>query len=234
MNEIVTPLLIASGTLAGLLNRICKPAADELGQLWADNVHAWRMANLEKIAKAAEEKLKDSTENIQAAPRLICNIVQEASLIDDPYLQDMWSGLLASSCNENGDDDSNLIFVNILSNLTKLQARVLKYACENTHLSSTPELLVQAINDVTINLSTLKEIAGESDIQRLDRELDHLRALELIVGGFNAWNVDDILITPTTLALHLYVRCNGSRLSPADYFSFIDENQGLSGAAGRS
>ena len=61
------------------------------------------------------------------------------------------------------------------------------------------------------------EAVGESDIQRLDRELDHLRELGLIDGGLepgSPW----IRIRPTPLALHLYVRCRGSRLSPVEFF----------------
>ena len=42
----------------------------------------------------------------------------------------MWGGLLASSCTTDGDDESNLIFINILSQITSLQAKIINYACE--------------------------------------------------------------------------------------------------------
>ena len=49
--------------------------------------------------------------------------------------------------------------------------------------------------------------------------MDHLRGQELIIGGFNAnSNSENANITPTALALQLYVRCQGYIGSPCDYF----------------
>lgn len=64
-------------------------------------------------------------------------------------------------------------------------------------------------------------ISGITDLHRLDRELDHLRALELIDGGVP---VDEegpevtIAFKPTGLGLNLYVRCQGATESPVVYF----------------
>lgn len=68
-----------------------------------------------------------------------------------------------------------------------------------------------------VSLTQLQEIAGVVDSHRLDRELDHLRALGLVDGGFNADEFEAYL-TPTALALHMFARGQGHRGDPVDYF----------------
>jgi len=115
------------------LSRICLPAAEEFGLLLRDRVRAWRAANIAAITQKAQERLEveKAPEKVHAHPRLVFRIIAEGSWTDDQLLQDMWAGLLAASCSQSGQDDSDLIFVNLLSPLTRMEARVLRYACEN-------------------------------------------------------------------------------------------------------
>lgn len=126
-------------------------------------------------------------------------------------------GLLSSSCTESGDDDSNLLFVNLLSELTKLQARLLNYICENAPKSALPNGLIDS-EDMTIAFKTLQDITGETNIHRLDLEIDHLREVGLIYGGFDPYGTADPVAQPSAIALNMYVRCHGSRESPIDFF----------------
>src|SRR5436190_421992 len=83
---------------------------------------------------------------------------------------------------------------------------------ENAKKFASPLGLVQA-EEFQIPLEELQKISGVLDVHRLDRELDHLRALELIWTGldFHSATAD---ITPSALALYLYVRGQGSLQSP--------------------
>lgn len=137
----------------------------------------------------------------------------------------MWAGLLASSCNEAGNDESNLLFINILKQLTSVEISILNHACEECDKSVTKAGWVQA-NELEIVLDGLIELTSVSDFHRLDRELDHLRSLELIVSGFNPYSTEAD-ITPTALALQLYVRSQGYIGSPIDYFGIekIDDGE---------
>lgn len=152
-------------------------------------MRGWRAANIAAITARAEERLNnaDAPANVHAHPRLVSGILEEGSWIEDPIVQDLWGGLLSSSCTENGDDDSNLVFINLLSELTKLQARLLKYSCENAPKSAAPNGLIQA-EEIIVSLDALTEITGETDIHRLDREMDHLREVGLIHGGFDSYS----------------------------------------------
>jgi len=214
---------LAGATVEGasaFLSRICLPAAEEFGLLLRDRVREWRASNLANIVLKAEARLNESshTSNGHAHPRLVSTILEQGSWIDDPVVQDLWAGLLSSSCTEKGDDDSNLLFVNMLSELTKLQARLLNYVCETATKSVMANGLLAA-GELTIELSLLTEITSEADIYRLDTELDHLRELGLIHGGFELYSTPPVVrASPSAIALHMYVRCHGGRQSPLEYF----------------
>jgi hypothetical protein len=209
---------------AAVLGRICLPAAEEFGLLLRDRVSGWRACNLIAVTQKVERKMTEQKvpEDAHAHPRIVHTIIEQGSLTDDAGLQEMWAGLLASSCTEAGDDDSNLIFTSLLGRLTRLQARVLKYACEESTKLITPAGFIYA-NPFLVPFERLPEVAGEDDIQRLDRELDSLRGMSLIQeqGGFSGYNREIIYLTPTPLALHMYVRCQGSRASPLEFFKLL-------------
>ena len=218
INKITT---VSIDSAAAFLRLICRPAAEEFGLLLQDNVRSWRALNLAKITKKGEKKLDQhnyNDEDVHAHPRIVFGILDKGSWNDDDDIQDFWAGLLASSCTIEGNDDSNLIFIKLLSDLTKLQACILNYVCKTATKLATSTLFIYA-RSLTLSLETLIEITGETDIQRLDRELDHLREIGLIKGGFNALEpAINAEIEPSALALHMFVRCQGSRKSPIDYF----------------
>ena len=134
----------------------------------------------------------------------------------------MWSGLLASSTSSHGHSDENLVFMNLLKQLSSLEVKILRFAVEQARkYTSTHGLMIS--QDLIVPIDKLPELFGVQDLQRLDRELDHLRELGLIGsamggGGGIILGSNNADLTPSSLALHLYVRAQGSRLSPAAYW----------------
>jgi hypothetical protein len=218
----------AVDSASAFLGRICLPAAEELGLLFRDKVANWRARNAVAIVEAARERLESGPEiaaPIQAHPRIVGQIIDAGSWADSDNVQKLWAGLLASSCTTDGKDESNLIFANLLSQLTGLEANILAYGCQTAEkgVSSAGWLFA---NELRVNVAELIRITGVDDLQRLDRELDHLRALELIVGGFDPDTLDAD-IQPTSLGLHLYARCNGHREDPSLFYGLhIAVNEG--------
>ena len=81
-----------------------------------------------------------------------------------------------------------------------------------------------------MSFDQLVEVTGCQDVHRLDRKLDHLRIFELIGaggfgtgGGFVTHETLDASINVSALALHLYVRGQGSTASPTEYFSLTQK-----------
>lgn len=231
---------------AAFLSRISLPAAEEFGLLLRDKVSNWRTLNAAKIAQKAERILHEQggVEEKRAPPRLIWTTLENGSWSEDDNLQEMWAGLLASSCTEGGNDESNLIFINLLSQLTTSEAKLVSYLCQQAQKVTNP-IGVVASYTVEVSKERLMEVTGVSDRNQINRELAHLNALALIHGQFGsepeteeteAYSHLDLLsqfvhtpdfdvanIYPTHLGISLYVRCEGSLLPPAEYFQLTSE-----------
>ncbi|MDH4227726.1 MAG: DUF4393 domain-containing protein [Deltaproteobacteria bacterium] len=215
-NTLAKGVVDAAGAFLG---RICLPAAEEFGLYLEDKVSAWRTKNTANIVLGAKQILESQggIKNKHAHPRLVHTILENGSWVEDTDIQKMWAGLLASSCTESGDCEENLMFSNLLKQLTSLQVKILKYACEHSEKYIITPTGLPFSNALYISTEKLKAITGVVDIHRLDRELDHLRSLELIIGGYNSLGSNPE-ITPTALSMHLYVRGHGSEESPVSFF----------------
>lgn len=223
--KIVTKSVIDAA--GAFLSRICLPAAEEFGLMLSDRVKHWREINKVRLLQKAEEKLiKYNPEKDQHAhPRLVAEILNKGSWEANEEVQDMWAGLLASSCTKDDTDESNLLFINILSQLTSLQAKILNYVCENGRKTLSKAGWLQSADELVVHLDILQTITNCTDFHRLDRELDHLRNLGLIgqsgLGGGFGPDSTDADITPTGLALQMYVRCKGFIDDPSTFFELV-------------
>ncbi|WP_066219719.1 Abi-alpha family protein [Formosa haliotis] len=210
--------------IEGFLLLTCKPALGEIGQMAQDKVRYWRLNNTIKMLEKAKGKLdfqNDSFE-LKSHPRIGLSIIENSSLIDNDFVLELWAGLFASSCTLDGQDDENLIFVDILKSLTTAQAKIIQYAVENSRKVLYPNGLVTTDGDLKVHAEDLKRITGVQNIHRIDRELDSLNYMGLIPslsGGFDASGPELVAnICPTYLALSLYIRCQGSSLDPDIYW----------------
>lgn len=227
---------LAKGTIDGtgaFLGRICLPAAEEFGLLLKDKVSAWRVNNAIAIVRKAEEKLNklENNENLHAHPRLVTTAFETGSFSDNPEVQEMWAGLLASSCDEEGKDESNLLFMTILSQINSTEAIILNYLCKTANKTVSENGFIWA-DELEITLEKITELTGITDIHRMDRELDHLRALDMISGGFNTTD-DTAKAAPRSLGLNMYVSCQGSKKSPLEYFDISYEKNPYSEGSAR-
>lgn len=190
---------------------MCLPAAEEVGLHFRDKVRGWRLKNTLTIIHEAKQMLekRGNPELLHAHPRVAIKVIQEGSCVDSPDLQKMWAGLLASSCTKDGTDETSLIFVNILTQISSVQARMINYMTQESVKRFYARL--PNYNPVTIEVSTLCDIAGLTDTSILERELNHLGYLGLIfnqeLGSAN--QTDKYRITIKDVTLRLCARCNG-------------------------
>jgi hypothetical protein len=207
--------------VAEFLGRICLPAAEEFGLLLRDKVGAWRARNALALTLKAKDMIetRGDEEGRHAHPRIVGGILEHGSWSDDDEVQGMWAGLLASACTKTGRAQENLIYMNYLAQITTSQAKTLTFACESArkYKSSSGLLLAQRF---VCSVSEITMICGNEDLHSMDLELDHLRSLGLIdsYSGLNPNDAAEAYLTPSAIALQLYVRCQGYVGSPVDYF----------------
>lgn len=225
---------VTDGTVDGaraFLGRVCLPAAEEFGLLLQDHVKSWRARNATVLASKAEERVKlhHGDAEVKVHPRIAHSVFDEGSWIEDEMTHNMWAGLLASGCDVSGTDDSNVVFISILKQMTAPQVRILRYAVESTHKFISKAGWPYA-DQITCSVEKLIEVCGVQDVLRIDRELDHLRSMDLIVGGFTQSDNNIADISPTPLALHLYVRGEGFPGSPVEFWILEKKSESKSNA----
>ncbi|QOJ19405.1 MAG: DUF4393 domain-containing protein [Gammaproteobacteria bacterium] len=207
-----------SQSIGKLIGKLTFPAAEEIGKALKAHASLWRIRNVDKILKKADELSKDIDINGKKINiRLLHHIIDEGSWNDNEQVMEMWAGLLISSCSNNGQDDSNLIFINILKQMTSSEALILKHACEEYMPTITTPGLIACEEQVIKTPQELIEITKINDIDQIDRELDHLRSLEVIQAGFTV-GISTANIAPTALGIQLFIRCKGYTGSPKEYF----------------
>lgn len=208
--------------VSAFLSRICLPAAEEFGLLLRDKVSAWRAKNAVAIAEKAEAAFNrlPNPSNRHAHPRIVGAIIENGSWTDEVDVQDMWAGLLASACTESGRSQENLIYVNLLAQLTTSQARLLAFSCEKAQKFKSETGLILA-RELTATVEEMIAASGTKDIHALDLEVDHLRHMGLLDlrSGLSPHSFEAPRITPTAPALHLFVRCHGFVGAPPEFFN---------------
>ena len=216
---------VTAATTVGVgafLSRICLPAAEEFGLLLQDKVRGWRARNATAIVERAAEMVDalPYAANRQAHPRIVGAILDAGSWADEDDVRAMWAGLLATSCTETGRSHENLIFVNLLAQLTPSQARLLNLSCAKAPKSKTSAGLIQA-QRYSPTIEEIKAASGTTDLHLLDLEVDHLRELGLLQleSGLSPHEAEPARLTPSAIALLLYVRSAGHLGSPVEYFA---------------
>ena len=200
------------------LTLICQPAAKEFGLLLKDQVKALRQANLVRIANKAEKKLNDKSEKeVYAHPRVITLACESGSWSEEDEVQEMWAGLIASACTEDGQDDSNLVFVQLLGQLTARQAKFIRHLCQNSKFyKETSGWIYAGMGEWKFR--ELTSAVGYETSDRFRTEISHLRQLGLIDVWFSRRESELMRCGPTALALELYARSQGSRETITHYY----------------
>ncbi len=200
---------------------LCLPAAGEFGLLLRDKVLIWRLNNIVSIVEKTKKIIHeiDSAKSKHAHPRIVIKVIQEGSCVDDSNLQEMWAGLLASSCTEDGTDETNLIFVNVLAQLSSSQAKIIKLPFIEGNYKAYQHDKTE-YTDVEKERSGLIEYTGLPNWGVLKRELDHLGSLGLVSYHLRS-NPRRTLVSIhyEEAALWLYARCQGHTGSLQQFIS---------------
>lgn len=197
------------------LTRISPEAQESFSSLLHGELSNYRLDSAVEIALKAEKMLGTSVEgdHLHAIPRVAMRIVDAGSWSDDKWMLQFWAGLLAASCTNRGDDETNLGFVDLLSQLKALHMRILAAACTKATklVSGTSSISSRPLN---WKAADLMKYSGSHDLIKLDRELNYMAEVGVIGSREQSaffQQMTDTTVAPTPMGLELYARCNGHR-----------------------
>lgn len=178
---------------------------------WADRLYIRRERRFGELLHKAAARLKAQGIPPQAVrDRTLRDLMEHATLEEDPGLVDLWAGLLASAAS---GSETPPVYAQALSQLEPVEAQFLAAAAAST---------LARLPGSRCTLVDLPEFRG-----RLRwRHLDNLERLALITYTFNgAQNVPlpeapyeteplDTALSPTPLGLDFLAACGGIRERP--------------------
>jgi hypothetical protein len=199
----------------GFLRRICPPAAEAIRQMLYERIGNKRAASAVEIAFKAEELLaqKGNTEGMLAHPEIVMRIIEDGSWSEVDWIQKLWAGLLVTSCTGNGQDKSNLVFIELLEKLTPIHLRILSAACKkgDAAISAGESATTLALY---CTAEELIEATGSKSLLKIQQTIGHLSTFGLLAESGKSSYVpiaEKTKTTPTILGLRMHARCQGRR-----------------------
>ncbi len=204
------------------LSALLGPAVDEAGQLVADKIRFRRYRNQVELLAKAEELLVKAGRKPRAVPlKTLVPLIEAASLEEEPSIQQMWSGLLASASSTGRDASLHIVCIHVLKSISAAEAQALQRLFFKFEKRKEEAQAEQPDRDwsrprtVMLRISDLfKDTGAEKD--DFVAMADNLIRLNLIEHS-GSWVVTvRILVNLTHLGLNVLRECNFSSPSSED------------------
>jgi hypothetical protein len=199
----------------GFLGRISPPAQEEIKHMLYERLSNKRVANAVAIAFATEKLLakRENAGRMKAHPSVVVSIIENGSWAEIDWVQQLWAGLLVTSCTADGQDESNLVFADLLSRMTPIHLRILSAACRKG-----AEVISSGGSISTMTLyctaEELIEATGSHSLLKIQQTIAHLSTFGLLAESARSSYIpitEKTKTTPTTLGLQMHARCHGRR-----------------------
>jgi len=103
-----------------------KPAAQEVGELLADEVRSFRFNNQIKLLNKAKARLDNCGISPATVPlRILVPLLDTASWEEDDGMIDRWANLLANAANPNSRSNVQIGYVEVLNQLSPREALIM-------------------------------------------------------------------------------------------------------------
>ena len=201
----------------GFLQEICPTAEEEIRHALHERFSNKRVASAVQIALEAED-LADGSVNtgpMLAHSDIVVRVLENGSWIEEDWIRRMWAGLLVSSCTSDGEDKSNLPFIDLMARFTPIHLRILSFVCRRAAdaiAAGKPEAKL----DVYSTTKELMEAADSHSFQRIQQTIGHLCGFGLLQEASRpSYTAGDDKVktrtTPTVMGLRMYAHCMGRR-----------------------
>ena len=183
-----TKVVVAAVPFTAIVKRMLGPAADEVAQMWADNVKMWRFERQASCVRKAEAILRDAGITPHTVPpKILFPLLEGASFEEDENLHDMWAALLANAASLDNSTKVEASFIAILKQISPDEAKLLQWFME---FKRTEFSIVQSV------VNEYMKTAGISNAISVQRCFDALESYQLIRRAY--FNIDsEGLIAPS-------------------------------------
>ena len=126
--EVVSVAKVAAASIpfTAIVKRMLGPAADELAEMWKDQVRIYRYERQVKLLEKVEKIAKDGNLTLgPVPPKILFPLLEGASFEEDETLHDMWAALLANAASLENAEKVRPGFIATLKQMAPDEARVL-------------------------------------------------------------------------------------------------------------
>lgn len=201
---------------SAFVDRICPSISEDVKVLFRDRLSTVRVGNALEIALKAESLLtsKPDADSKRAHPKLVLRVLEDGSWADEEMIQQLWAGILVSSCSEDGEDESNLELIELFSQLAPDHVKIWAGACERAKVI-VPEAGPIFTEPVYFTMDELATITGmQHQYYRIETDIGHLTVFGLLKAkpkSSTYTSSSEAEATPTLLGLEMYARGHGHR-----------------------
>jgi hypothetical protein len=157
--------LAAAIPFTSIVKKMLGPAADELAEMWRDQVRLYRYERQLKCVEKAEKMAQDAGFTPKAVPiKLLFPILEGASFEENENLHTMWAALLANAANSDKEEIVRPGFLAILKQMAPDEAALLMWISDKSPHTFTTEQLMTAF----IGLGFAPKDYAEDKARQLD------------------------------------------------------------------
>jgi hypothetical protein len=123
-----TKVVAAAVPFTAIVKRMLGPAADELAEMWRDQVRLYRYERQLKCVEKAEKMAKDAGFTPQAVPpKILFPLLEGASFEEDEGLHTMWAALLANAASPENAESIRPGFISLLKHMAPDEAALINW-----------------------------------------------------------------------------------------------------------
>lgn len=178
----VAKVAAASIPFTGIVKRMLGPAADEVAEMWRDQVRVYRYERQVKLLEKVERMAHEAGFTPQAVPpKVLFPLLEGASFEEDESLHDMWAALLANAASPEHTEAVRPGFIAILKQMAPDEAALLLWL--NDQQTKNDSTIVGTTRFRLLKAQSALNFAGESTnllSSRMVACLDGLEAEQLI------------------------------------------------------
>lgn len=116
----------------GFFAKVFKEPVDEISGMITDKLRFVRWRRMVQMSDEVNKILdaKKISETRAVPPKIALPIIEEASLEDDPDIQNLWNHLLSNAMDPNFNDEIRYGFIDMIKGITGLEAKLLHFFYE--------------------------------------------------------------------------------------------------------